>query len=51
MKLFAKCQNCKQQGFIIKKRVYNIKKQGVGTIKSQNELCRTCYKKIKLMLS
>lgn len=45
MKFFTKCNGCRQRRFYIAKRTYKTKKMGVIT--SNDELCRSCYNKLK----
>ena len=45
MKIFGICNACKKRKFIVKKRSY--KHSNLGTITSNNNLCRKCFKAIK----
>jgi hypothetical protein len=48
MKFFSKCSGCHIRKLFIKKRVYNT--LHAGSITSQDEICKKCMKKVKLML-
>jgi hypothetical protein len=48
MKFHSKCLGCNKVKWFIRKRKYRIKVGGLIT--SQNELCNSCHKGIKLKI-
>lgn len=50
MKFFSKCEGCKKQSIIIRKRTYHIKEANNLPITSKSLLCGTCYRSIRKLI-
>jgi hypothetical protein len=49
MKLFSKCDGCKERKMLIYKRTYKIQQIG-QKLTSEGELCRKCAKELAKMI-
>lgn len=49
MKLLSNCEICKKRKLLIRRRPYTHKR--VGLIKSKDEICGGCFRKIKKALA